>query len=114
LKDLDCLGLAPVFFCLLHWIRSTVRLPPLLRSYPDRPYKVLAEIDAPTTPLALAIGARRTKDMGGNAMIVLVEGDAAGSMALGTGLMAGNAFTGTAVSVPLPVRQARFFAIQWK
>ena len=54
-------------------------------SYPDRRYKVLAEMDAPTTRLALAIGARRVKDVGGNAMIVLVEGDAAGSMTVGTG-----------------------------
>ena len=54
-----------------------------MRSYPDRPYKVLAEMDAPTTRLALAIGARLTKDHGRQRHDVLVEGNAAGSMTVG-------------------------------
>ena len=46
-------------------------------------------------------------------MILLVEGDASGSPTLQIGRMAGP-LSGTAVSVPLPVKQTRFFAIQWK
>jgi hypothetical protein len=51
--------------------------------------------------------------MGADAMILLVEGVASGSPTLQNGRMAGT-LSGTAVSVPLPVKQTRFFALQWK
>jgi hypothetical protein len=51
--------------------------------------------------------------MGTDAMILLVEGDASASPTLQNGRMAGT-LSGTAVSVPLPLKQTRFFAIQWK
>jgi hypothetical protein len=51
--------------------------------------------------------------MAAGAMIVLVEGDASGSPTLQNGRTAGT-LSGTAVSVPPPVKQTRFFAIQWK
>jgi hypothetical protein len=57
--------------------------------------------------------ARRPNHMGADAMILLVKGDASGSPTLQNGLMAGT-LSRTAVSVPVPVKQTRFFAIECK
>jgi hypothetical protein len=92
-----------------------------------RPYNVIGYLDATTAPIrrrgVVAFSARRAKELGADAIVVLEEGqEYAGSISTGNAYTAGNFYpggfnattTGTGFSGPLFLGKAKVLAIKWR
>jgi hypothetical protein len=85
------------------------------RSYPDRPYNVMAVLDGTTARICVDASADMAKDMHTDAIILLTEGSAGGGVSVGTGMMPSpTMMMGTGAVIPTGIQLARFFAIKWK
>jgi hypothetical protein len=102
-------------------------IPAYIRSWPDRPYTVLGYLDATTAPIrrrgAVSFAARRAKEFGADAIIVMEQGqEYAGSISNGSTFTSGNLYNkgftattiGTGFSAPLFFGKAQVLAIKWK
>ena len=102
-------------------------IPAYIHSWPDRPYIVLGYLDATTAPIrrrgTVAFAARRAKESGADAIIVMQQGqEYAGSISNGSAFTSGNFYnnsftattTGTGFSAPLFFGKAQVLAIKWK
>ena len=108
---------------------------PAYLGYPSRPYNVVGYLDATTAPIrrrgVVAFAARRAKELGADAIIVLQQGaEYAGTLATANpytsanvfGSYVGNTFTGTgfasttgtSVAVPLFFGKASIVMIKWR
>jgi hypothetical protein len=108
---------------------------PAYLGYPDRPYNVIGYLDATTAPIrrrgVVAFAARRAKELGADAIIVLQQGaEYAGTVGTAnsftsanvSGSFIGNTYTGTgyatttgsSVSVPLFFGKASIIMIKWR
>jgi len=108
---------------------------PAYLGYPDRPYNVIGYLDATTAPIrrrgVVAFAARRAKELGGDAIIVLHQGtEYAGTLTSAnaytsgnvSGSFIGNNFTGTgsatttgtSFSAPLFFGKASILVIKWR
>jgi hypothetical protein len=108
---------------------------PAYLGYPNRPYNVIGYLDATTAPIrrsgVVAFGARRAKELGADAIIVLHQGaEYAGTVGTAnsftsanvSGSFIGNTYTGTgyatttgnSVSVPLFFGKASIIMIKWR
>lgn len=98
-----------------------------VHSWPNRPYVVIAYLEAITAPIrrrgVVAFAARRAKELGADAIIVMQQGqEYAGTISNGSAFTSGNVYnngstattTGTAVAVPLFFGKAQVLAIRWK
>jgi hypothetical protein len=86
---------------------------------PDRPYAVLGYLDATTAPIrrrgAVSFAARRAKEFGADAIIVMEQGQEYAGSAFTSGNLYNNGFTaGTGFSAPLFFGKAQVLAIKWK
>ena len=85
------------------------------RSYPDRPYNVMAVLDGTTARICVDASVDMAKDMHADAIILLTEGSAGGSASVGTATMPNpTSMMGTGAVIPNGRQLARFFAIKWK
>jgi hypothetical protein len=102
-------------------------IPVYVHSWPNRPYNVLGYLDATTAPIrrrgAVSFAARRAKEFGADAIIVMEQGqEYAGSISNSSALTSGNFYnngftattTGTGFSAPLFFGKAQVLAIKWK
>ena len=102
-------------------------IPAYVHSWPDRPYVVLGYLDATTAPIrrqgVVAFAARRAKELGADAIIVMQQGqEYAGSISSGSAYTSGTLYntgfiattTGTGFSAPLFLGKAQVLAIKWK
>src|SRR6516225_7380006 len=108
---------------------------PTYFGYPPRPYNVVGYLDATTAPMrrrgVVAFAARRAKELGADAIIVLHQGaEYAGTVGTAnsytsanvSGSFIGNTYTGTgfatttgtSVSVPLFFGKASIIMIRWR
>ncbi len=108
---------------------------PTYLGYPNRPYNVVGYLDATTAPIrrrgVIEFAARRAKELGADAIIVLQQGtEYAGTVGTAnsatsanvSGFYIGNTFTGTgyatttgtSVSVPLFFGKASIVMIKWR
>ena len=97
-------------------------IPAYIHSWPDRPYIVLGYLDATTAPIR-PFAARRAKEFGADAIIVMEQGqEYAGSISNSSAFTSANIYnkgftattTGTGFSAPLFFGKAQVFAIKWK
>jgi hypothetical protein len=60
------------------FVATQYAIPVYLHSYPDRPYNVIGYLDATTAPIrrrgVVGFAARRAKELGGDAIVVLSQG----------------------------------------
>jgi hypothetical protein len=109
------------------FVATQYAIPAYIHSYPDRPYVVIGYLDATTAPIrrrgVVGFAARRAKELGADAIIVLAEGsEYAGTLTTGNAFTNGNFYpsgfnattTGTNVSVPLMLGKAQVIAIKWR
>jgi hypothetical protein len=109
------------------FVATQYAIPVYIHSYPDKPYNVIGYLDATTAPIrqrgVVGFAARRAKELGADAIIVLAEGsEYAGTLTTGNAITSGNFYsagfnattTGTRVSVPLMLGKAQVLAIKWK
>jgi hypothetical protein len=109
------------------FVATQYAVPAYLHSYPDRPYNVIGYLDATTAPIrqrgVVGFAARRAKELGADAIIVLAQGsEYAGTLTTGNAFTSGNVYrggfdattTGTNVSVPLMLGKAQVIAIKWR
>jgi hypothetical protein len=109
------------------FVATQYAIPAYVHSYPDRPYNVIGYLDATTAPIrqrgVVAFAARRAKELGADAIIVLAQGsEYAGTISSGNAFTSGNFYpngfnattTGTRVSVPLMLGKAQVIAIKWR
>jgi hypothetical protein len=109
------------------FVATQYAIPAYVHSYPDRPYNVIGYLDATTAPIrqrgVVAFAARRAKELGADAVIVLAQGsEYAGTLTTGNAFTSGNFYaggfnattTGTRVSVPLMLGKAQVIAIKWR
>jgi hypothetical protein len=102
-------------------------IPAYIYSWPDRPYIVLGYLDATTAPIrrrgAVAFAARRAKELGADAIVVMQQGqEYAGTISNSSAFTSGNFYgtgftattTGTGFSAPLFFGKAQVLAIKWK
>jgi hypothetical protein len=102
-------------------------IPAYIYSWPDRPYIVLGYLDATTAPIrrrgAVSFAARRAKELGADAIIVMQQGqEYAGTISNSSAFTSGNFYgtgftattTGTGFSAPLFFGKAQVLAIKWK
>jgi len=100
---------------------------PTYFGYPSRPYNVIGYLDATTAPIrhrgVVAFAARRAKELGADAIIVLSHGtEYAGTISTGSaftsGQFCGSGFnattTGTSFSGPLVFGKASIILIKWR
>jgi hypothetical protein len=108
---------------------------PAYLGYPNRPYNIVGYLDATTAPIrrrgVVAFAARRAKELGADAIIVLQQGtEYAGTVGAAnsttstnvSGSFIGNTFTGTgfanttgtSVSVPLFFGKASIIIVKWR
>jgi hypothetical protein len=109
------------------FVSTNYVIPAYVHSWPDRPYIVLGYLDATTAPIrrrgVVAFAARRAKELGADAIIVMQQGqEYAGSINSGSAYTSGvlynsgftAATTGTGFSAPLFLGKAEVLAIKWK
>jgi hypothetical protein len=109
------------------FVSTNYVIPAYVHSWPDRPYVVLGYLDATTAPIrrrgVVAFAARRAKEFGADAIIVMQQGqEYAGSISNGSAFTSGNFYnnsftattTGTGFSAPLFFGKAQVLAIKWK
>jgi hypothetical protein len=109
------------------FVATQYEIPAYIHSYPDRPYNVLGYLDATTAPIrrrgAVGFAARRAKELGADAIVVLAQGsEYAGTITTGNAFTSGSVYpggfnattTGTRVSVPLMFGKAQVIAIKWR
>jgi hypothetical protein len=109
------------------FVSTNYVIPAYVHSWPDRPYVVLGYLDATTAPIrrrgVVAFAARRAKEFGADAIIVMQQGqEYAGSIGNGSAFTSGNFYnnsftattTGTGFSAPLFFGKAQVLAIKWK
>jgi hypothetical protein len=109
------------------FVATQYAVPAYMHSYPDRPYNVIGYLDATTAPIrrrgVVSFAARRAKELGADAIIVLSQGsEFAGTLTTGNAFTSGNFYaggfnattTGTRVSVPLMLGKAQVIAIRWR
>jgi hypothetical protein len=109
------------------FVATQYAIPAYIHSYPDRPYNVIGYLDATTAPIrqrgVVGFAARRAKELGADAIIVLAQGsEYAGTVSTGNAFTSGNVYrggfnattTGTNVSVPLMLGKAQVIAIKWR
>jgi hypothetical protein len=102
-------------------------IPAYIHSWPNRPYTVLGYLDATTAPIrrrgAVSFAARRAKEFGADAIIVMEQGqEYAGSISNGSAFTSGNLYNngftastiGTGFSAPLFFGKAQVLAVKWK
>ena len=70
------------------FVATQYAIPAYIHSYPDRPYNVIGYLDATTAPIrrrgVVGFAARRAKEVGSDAFIVLAEGsEYAGTLTTG-------------------------------
>jgi hypothetical protein len=107
------------------FVATQYAIPAYIHSYPDRPYNVIGYLDATTAPIrrrgVIGFAARRAKELGADAIIVLAEGsEYAGTVTTGNAFTNGSFYpggfnattTGTNVSVPLIFGKAQVIAIK--
>ena len=100
-------------------------IPAYIHSWPNRPYTVLGYLDATTAPIrrrgAVSFAARRAKEFGADAIIVMEQGqEYAGSISNSSAFTSGNFYnngftattTGTGFSAPLFFGKAHWFIIR--
>jgi hypothetical protein len=100
---------------------------PTYFGYPPRPYSVIGYLDATTAPIrhrgAVAFAARRAKELGADAIIVLNHGtEYAGTISTGSAFTSGQFYgsgfnattTGTGFSGPLVFGKASIILIKWR
>ena len=100
---------------------------PIYFGYPPRAYNVIGYLDTTTAPIrhrgVVAFAARRAKELGADAIIVLSHGtEYAGTISSGSaftsGQFYGNGFnattTGTGFSAPLVFGKASVILIKWR
>ena len=100
---------------------------PTYFGYPPRPYNVIGYLEATTAPIrhrgVVSFAARRAKELGADAVIVLSHGtEYAGTIstasAFTSGKFYGNGFnatsTGTGFSAPLVFGKASIIMIKWR
>ena len=116
------------------FVKTEYVLPAYL-GYPNRPYNVFGYLDATTAPIRrrgfVAFAARRAKELGADAIIVLQQGaEYAGTLATANSYTSANVFgsyvgntftgtgfastTGTSVAVPLFFGKALIVMIKWR
>jgi hypothetical protein len=116
------------------FVKTNYAVPTYL-GYPNRPYNVVGYLNATTAPIrrrgVVAFAARRAKELGADAIIVLQQGtEYAGTVGAAnsatsanvSGSYIGNTFTGTgyatttgtSVSVPLFFGKASIVMIKWR
>jgi hypothetical protein len=116
------------------FVKTAYAVPAYL-GYPNRPYNVIGYLDATTAPIrrrgVVAFGARRAKELGAEAIIVLQQGaEYAGTVGTAnsftsanvSGSFIGNTYTGTgyatttgnSVAVPLFFGKASIIMIKWR
>ena len=109
------------------FVSTNYVIPAYVHSWPDRPYVVLGYLDATTAPIrrrgVVAFAARRAKELGADAIIVMQQGqEYAGSISSGSAYTSGFLYnrgftattTGTGFSAPLFLGKAEVLAIKWK
>jgi hypothetical protein len=109
------------------FVNTSYAVPAYISSYPNRPYTVIGYLDATTAPVrrrgVVAFAARRAKELGADAIVVLSQGsEYAGTVSTGNAFTNGNFFpggfnattTGTSVAVPLMRGKAQVLAIKWR
>jgi hypothetical protein len=102
-------------------------VPAYIGSYPNRPYNVIGYLDATTAPIrrrgVVGFAARRAKELGADAIIVLEEGQQyAGAFSTGNAYTTGSfyrggfnaATTGTSFTAGLYLGRAKVLAIKWR
>jgi hypothetical protein len=100
---------------------------PTYFGYPPRPYNVIGYLDATTAPIrhrgVVAFAARRAKELGADAIIVLSHGtEYAGTISTGSAFTSGQFYgsgfnattTGTGFSGPLVFGKASIILIKWR
>jgi hypothetical protein len=100
---------------------------PTYFGYPPRPYNVVGYLDATTAPMrrrgVVAFAARRAKELGADAIIVLSHGtEYAGTISTGSAFTSGQFYgtgfnattTGTSFSGPLVFGKASIIMIKWR
>src|SRR6266436_1946344 len=109
------------------FVSTNYVIPAYVHSWLDRPYIVLGYLDATTAPIrrrgVVAFAARRAKELGADAIIVLSHGtEYAGTISTGSaftsGQFCGSGFnattTGTSFSGPLVFGKASIILIKWR
>jgi hypothetical protein len=109
------------------FVKTKYVIPAYIHSWPDRPYTVLGYLDATTAPIrrrgAVSFAARRAKEFGADAIIVMERGqEYAGSISNSSAFTSANIYnngfiattTGTGFSAPLFFGKAQVLAIKWK
>ena len=81
------------------FVNTGYAIPAYISSYPDRPYNVIGYLDATTAPVrrrgVVAFAARRAKELGADAIIVLAEGqEYAGALSTGNAYTTGFVYRG--------------------
>lgn len=107
--------------------RTGIRFFRCVGSYPNRPYNVIGYLDATTAPIrrrgVVAFAARRAKELGADAIIVLAEGqEYAGAFSTGNAYTTGFVYrggfnattTGTSFAGALYRGRAKVLAIKWR
>lgn len=109
------------------FVSTNYVIPAYIHSWPSRPYIVLGYLDATTAPIrrrgVVAFAARRAKELGADAIIVMQQGqEYAGTISHNNAFTSGNIYnnsftattTGTGFSAPLFFGKAQVLAIKWK
>jgi hypothetical protein len=102
-------------------------IPAYIGSYPNRPYNVIGYLDATTAPIrsrgVVGFAARRAKELGADAIIVLEQGQQyAGTFSTGNAYTTGTFYsggfnattTGSSFAAGLYLGKAKVLAIKWR
>ncbi len=101
------------------FINTQFALPIYVKSYPDRPYDVIGQLEWFTNRVGVNYAAQKAKALGADAMIVIGE-QYAGSTTTGGGFTTGNFYRGgfntssAGISTTMAVTKAQFIAIKWR
>lgn len=101
------------------FINTQFALPVYVKSYPNRPYNVIGQLEWFTNRVGVNYVVRKAKALGADAMIVTGE-QYVGSTTTGGGFTTGNFCPGgfnarsAGVSTTMAVTKAQFLAIKWR